>query len=70
MAMMECEQAIRPTSKHINIRYFWLTDRQRQNEVIFMYKSTEEMTTDVMSKPLQGSLLRKHISTLLNCPDR
>ena len=27
MAMMECEQAIRPTSKHINIRYFWLTDR-------------------------------------------
>jgi Reverse transcriptase (RNA-dependent DNA polymerase) len=70
MAMMERGQAIGPTSKHINIRYFWLTDRQRENEVVFMYRKTEDMTSDILSKPVQGSLFRKHRDTLLNCVDR
>ena len=70
MVMMARGQAIGLTSKHINIRYFWLTDRQRQNEVTFVYVPTKDMTADVLSKPLQGSLFRKHCSTLLNYVDR
>ena len=41
-------------SRHINIRYFWLTDLAARNEVRIEYISTTAMSADVMTKALPG----------------
>ena len=66
LAMLEKGQATGPTSRHINIRYFWLTDRISTGEVQVRYMETESMTADALTKPLQGHLFYKHRTTLLN----
>jgi len=66
LAMLDRGQATGPTSRHINIRYFWLTDRISTGEVQVRFMQTEDMTADVLTKPLQGNLFYKHRSTLLN----
>ena len=42
-------------SKHIHIRYFFITDRIKGKEVWVEYCPTGEMVADFMTKPLQGS---------------
>jgi hypothetical protein len=66
LAMLDKGQATGPTSRHINIRYFWLTDRIAAGEVQVRYMQTEEMTADALTKPLQGHLFYKHRTTLIN----
>jgi hypothetical protein len=66
LAMLDKGQATGPTSRHIKIRYFWLTDRITSGEVQVRYMETENMTADALTKPLQGHLFYKHRATLLN----
>ena len=42
-------------TKHINIRYFFLKDRQDAQEVSLRYMETAHMIADIFTKPLQGS---------------
>jgi hypothetical protein len=44
---------------HINIRYYFVTDRIEANEVTVEYCPTGEMMGDFFTKPLQGSAFRK-----------
>jgi hypothetical protein len=46
-------------TKHINIRYFFITDRVKQEEVSVVWCPTGDMTLDYATKPLQGALFRK-----------
>ena len=46
-------------SRHINIRYFWITDRLKQEDIQVEYCPTGLMLADFFTKPLQGSLFRK-----------
>mmetsp|Transcript_35752 Transcript_35752/g.72576 ORF Transcript_35752/g.72576 Transcript_35752/m.72576 type:complete len:186 (+) Transcript_35752:173-730(+) len=46
-------------TKHINIRYFFITDRIAKGEVKVEWCPTAEMIGDYMTKPLQGALFRK-----------
>ena len=52
-------------SRHINIRYFWITDRLRAESIRLEHCPTECMLGDFFTKPLQGSLFRKFRSVLL-----
>jgi hypothetical protein len=45
--------------KHINIRYFFITDRFSKEEVSVVWCSTGDMIGDYATKPLQGALFRK-----------
>ena len=45
-------------TKHINIRYFFITDRINQGEVSLEWCPTGDMIGDYMTKPLQGELFR------------
>ena len=45
-------------SKHINIRYFFVTDRIAKGDVKVEWCPTEDMTGDFWTKPLQGALFR------------
>ena len=46
-------------TKHINIRYFFITDRVKEGDVSLIWCPTGDMIGDYMTKPLQGALFRK-----------
>ena len=46
-------------TKHINIRYFFITDRVSKGEVSIEWCPTADMVADFATKPLQGALFKK-----------
>ena len=63
-----------PRSCHISIRYFWIKDGSKQENITIRHCTTLEMLGEFFTKPLQGSLFHhfrdviigryKHINTL------
>ena len=53
-------------TRHINIRYFFITDRINANEVRVSYCPTADMMADFFTKPLQGSLFQRLRAFILN----
>jgi hypothetical protein len=69
LAMIANGRATGPTSRHINIRYFWLNDRLAQGEISMRYMPTDEMTADLLTKHKDGGKsFYKHRQALLNLP--
>jgi hypothetical protein len=52
-------------SKHIHIRYFFITDRIEKKHIKVKYCPTEEMIADFYTKPLQGALFYKFRNAVL-----
>ena len=46
-------------SKHIHIRYFFITDKIKKKEIVVRHCPTGEMIADYFTKPVQGALFRK-----------
>ena len=46
-------------SKHIDIRYFFVTDRVKRKEISIRHCPTKEMVADFFTKPLQGEGFHK-----------
>jgi hypothetical protein len=46
-------------TKHINIRYFFITDRISKNELSVVWCPTGNMIGDYATKPLQGAVFKK-----------
>jgi hypothetical protein len=46
-------------TKHINIQYFFITDRVKKEEVSVVWCPKGDMIGDFATKPLQGALFRK-----------
>jgi hypothetical protein len=46
-------------TKDINIRYFFITDRIRNNELSVVWCPTGNMIADFATKPLQGALFKR-----------
>jgi hypothetical protein len=46
-------------TKHINIRYYFVTDRIKQKELTIEWCPTGDMVADFMTKPTQGALFKK-----------
>ena len=55
----------RKRSKHIHIRYFFVTDRIKHKEIKIEYCPTGEMVANFMTKPLQGSVFIKFRNLIL-----
>jgi hypothetical protein len=53
-------------TRHINIRYFFVTDRIAANEVSVEYCPTGDMLADFFTKPLQGSLFKRFRDQIMN----
>jgi hypothetical protein len=49
----------RKRTKHINIRYFFITDNVKNEEVSVVWCPTGDMIGDFATKPLQGALFHK-----------
>lgn len=59
----------RKRTRHLNIRYYFVTNRIHQSEVSIVYCPTDDMIADVMTKPLQGSKFKQFRRVLLNLDD-
>jgi hypothetical protein len=57
-------------TRHIDIRYFFVTDQVKRGEIRIAYCPTGDMVADFFTKPLQGSLFRKLRAIILNIPGR
>ena len=60
-------------TRHINIRYFFVTDRVKNKEIEIHYCPTKEVIGDFFTKPLQGALFMKFRNSILgitaeDCP--
>ena len=57
-------------TRHINIRYFMITDKLKRGEIsTITHCPTEDMLADILTKPLQGSLFRKLRNAIMGCND-
>ena len=53
-------------TKHINNRYFFITDRQNKGELQVIYCPTKHMIADFHTKPLQGLKFYKFRKAIMN----
>ena len=53
-------------TRHMNIRYFFITDRVKSGEVTIKYCPTKEMVADHFTKPLQGEAFYNFRSVIMN----
>ena len=59
------KQSSTKRTRHINIRYFYVTVKIEVRDVSVIYKHTHDMVSNYLTKPLQGLLFAKHRDTLL-----
>ena len=52
-------------SRNNFIKYFYAHERINDGTIVVTYRPTKEMTSDYLSKPLQGSVFRLHRNTLM-----
>ena len=52
-------------SRHIDIRFFYMKDRIKTEDITVSYCPTEEMLADFFTRPLQGSLFRKFRAVIM-----
>ena len=53
-------------TKHMNVKFFHIHDLQNQGYVKVKYCSTDDMTADYYTKPLQGSKFDTHRQRIVN----
>ena len=52
-------------TRHVKIKYFFVTDKVKDNELKILYCPNKEMIAEFYTKPLQGILFKEHIHSLL-----
>ena len=62
-------KSIGKRSRHINIRYFFITDQIEKGNVEVRYCPTDDMEGDYMTKPLQGAKFHKFRKFIMNLKD-
>ena len=55
--------------KHMNIRYFFITDRIKKGDLHIEYCPTDNMVADFFSKPLQGKKFLQFRKLIMNLQD-
>jgi len=46
-------------TRHLNVRHFFARDREKLGDIVLIYKPTNEMIADIMTKPVTGMLFNK-----------
>ena len=55
-------------TRHLNVRYFFVTDKIKKGEVKVALCPTHDMLADFFTKPLQGALFACMCNKILNLP--
>ena len=56
-------------TRHINIRYYFITDHIAQGKMSLAYCPTDAMVADYFTKSLQGTKFRKFCTMIMNYQD-
>ena len=56
-------------TRHIDIRYYFITDHIAQGKMSLAYCPTDAMVADYFTKPLQGTKFRKFCTMIMNYQD-
>jgi hypothetical protein len=56
-------------TKHIKSRYFYVVDKVNNGELTIKHRPTDQMWSDVLTKPKQGKGFRQDRAMLMNCPE-
>ena len=59
------KQSSTKRTRHINIRYFYVTSKIKEGSMRVIYHPTKQMVSDYLTKPLQGSLFRTHRNSIM-----
>ncbi len=59
IALIKKGKPVAESSRHINIRNFFVSDRCSKKEVKVVYIPTENQIADYFTKPLQGKLFKR-----------
>ena len=65
ISMAEKGAATAHRTRHIRIRYFWVTDYVDRGEMCIQHMPTDQMVSDGLTKPLQGDAFIKFRNRLL-----
>ena len=57
--------SIGKASRHVKIKYFFITDKVKNKELRIIYCPTKQMIADFFTKPLQGGLYFTHRNAIL-----
>ena len=57
-------------TRHIDIRYFYVTSKVKNGDVSIVYHPTKEMVSDFLTKPLQGSPFRSHRNSIMGVDEK
>ena len=63
------QQSSTKRTRHLDIRYFFVTDRIRAKQLTVEYCPTGDMWADIHTKPLQGATFAKFCRLILNLQD-
>jgi len=66
IAMIRSGKPTSDRTRHVNIRFFFINDREKSGEVRVEYRSTKSMLADILTKPLQGEQFLLLRDELLN----
>ena len=66
IALVDKGRSNSDSTRHINVRYYFIKDRIKSGEVVIKHKPTDLMIADGLTKPLQGRLFRDMRARLLN----
>jgi hypothetical protein len=64
--MMKNGKGSSSLTRHIDIRYFWITDLLKSDRVVIKNLGSEQMISDTLTKPLQGEAFERHDEVLIN----
>ena len=65
ITMLKNGRALAESTRHINIRYFLLSDYLSQGKADIKYINTSDQVGDFYTKPLVGDLFIKHRDTIM-----
>jgi hypothetical protein len=66
MALINKGKSSSERTRHMSIRYFWLTEKIKEGEIKLEHIRTEDMYANLLTKPLQGSQFDRERRMLTN----
>lgn len=67
LSVMETGRTSKQRTKHLDIRHFFVKDCADRGEIELTYISTADMLADQMTKPMNGTQLRRRVAGVLGC---
>jgi hypothetical protein len=67
LSLMKTGKKPNQKTKHLEIRYFFAKNRVENGDICLVYKPTEDMLADLMTKPVCGKLFNSLVERILGC---